>query len=188
MTRAAAAPVLLATALALAGTPSRAGDLPSSVDPGQIPAYRVIQPNLATGGRPAPETVAKLKELGFKTVVDLRTEAEGTAAERAAVEAQGLRYVSVPITAQTFSLSDVEAVERVLTDPASGPTLLHCASSNRVGAVWAVIQARKGKSLAEAEAAGRQAGMQPSMQAAVRRVLGAPADAGPAVPPPAPKP
>ncbi len=118
--------------------------------------------------------------MGFRTVVNLRTEKEGAAEERAVVEAQGLRYVSVPMTADTFSLADVEAVEKVLDDPSAGPVLLHCASSNRVGATWAVIQARKGKSLEEAEAAGREAGLHsPQMEAAVRRVLGAPAPARP---------
>ncbi len=83
--------------------------------------------------------------MGFRTVVNLRTEKEGAAEERAVVEAQGLRYVWVPVTADSFSLADVDAVQKVLDDPSSGPVLLHCASSNRVGAVWAVIQSRKGK-------------------------------------------
>jgi hypothetical protein len=61
--------------------------------------------------------------------------------------------------------------------------LLHCASSNRVGGAWAVIQARKGMSLEEAESAGRAAGLHsPQMEAAVRRVLGAPAPAPAAAP------
>ena len=71
------------------------------------------------------------------------------------VEAQGLRYVSVPVTPETLSLADVEAVEKVLADAGARPVLLHCASSNRVGAVWAVIQARKGKSLARGGGGGR---------------------------------
>jgi uncharacterized protein (TIGR01244 family) len=116
--------------------------------------------------------------MGFRTVVNLRTDREGGAQERAVVEAQGLRYVWVPITADSFSLADVEAVEKVLHDPSSGPVLLHCASSNRVGAVWAAIQAREGKPLEEALAAGREAGLKsPQMEAAVRRVLGSPAPA-----------
>jgi protein tyrosine phosphatase (PTP) superfamily phosphohydrolase (DUF442 family) len=68
----------------------------------------------------------------------------------------------------------------VLDDPSAGPVLLHCASSNRVGGVWAVIQSRKGKTLDEALAAGQQAGLHsPVMEAAVRRVLGAPPPAAP---------
>ena len=125
--------------------------------------------------------------MGFRTVVNLRTEKEGAAEERPVVEAQGLRYVSVPVTLETLSLADIEAVEKVLADAGSRPVLLHCASSNRVGGVWAAIQVRKGKSLEQAEAAGRDAGLRsPAVQAAVRRVLGVPAPdaaAAPAVKP-----
>ena len=68
-------------------------------------------------------------------MIDLRSAIEGLAEEKASVESQGLRYVSVPITAQSFSLADALKVKGVLDDPASGPVLLHCASSNRVGGV-----------------------------------------------------
>jgi uncharacterized protein (TIGR01244 family) len=164
--------LLLASSLALAGGSALAGP-PEAVDAGRIPAYRLIRPGLATAGQPTPEALRELRELGFRTVVNLRTEGEGAVPEKATVEEQGLRYVSVPITPETFSLKDVEAVEAVLRDEGAAPVLLHCASSNRVGAVWAAIQFRAGKSLEEAEADGRQAGLHsPAMDAALRRVLG----------------
>jgi uncharacterized protein (TIGR01244 family) len=166
--------VLMAASLSLA-SPVLA-EVPESMEPAQIPAYRLIRPDLATAGQPSPEALARLGKMGFRTVVNLRTEKEGAVDERAVVESQGLRYVWVPVTPETFSLADVEAIEKVVDDPSAGPVLVHCASSNRVGGAWAVIQARKGKGLDEAEAAGREAGLHsPQMEAAVRRVLGAPA-------------
>jgi len=157
-----------------------AGEPPPTVDAGSIPNYRLVQPGLATAGQPAQEALAKLKDMGFRTVVNLRTEQEGTAAERVVVEGQGLRYVSVPVTAESLSLADADAVEKVLHDPSSGPILLHCASSNRVGAVWALIQSREGKSLDEALAAGREAGLRsPQLEAAVRRLVGPPTTPAP---------
>jgi len=170
-------PAVVALVTSVACTSMR---LPEAVDPASIPDYRLLHPGLATAGQPAPQVLAKLEDMGFRTVVNLRTDKEGGAEERAVVESQGLRYVWVPITPDSFSLADVEAVEKVLRDPSSGPVLLHCASSNRVGAVWAVIQAREGKPLDEALAAGREAGLRsPQLEAAVRRMLGSP-------PPPAP--
>ena len=155
--------------------------LPEAVDPASIPAYRLLRPGLAVAGQPTPQTLAKLEDMGFRTVVNLRTEKEGAAEERAVVEAQGLRYVWVPVTPDSFSLADVEAVQKALHDPSSGPVLLHCGTSNRVGAVWAAIQSREGKTLDEALAAGRAAGLQnPQMEAAVRRVLGSPVPPAPA--------
>jgi uncharacterized protein (TIGR01244 family) len=171
--------VSLVVALAAAAAGSPAGP-PEAVEAGSIPSYRLIHPGLAVAGQPAPEAMAKLRDLGFRTVVNLRTEGEGGAAERAVIEAQGLSYVWVPITPESFSLADVQAVEKVLRDPSAGPVLLHCASSNRVGAVWAAIQAREGKPVDEALAAGREAGLRsPQLEAAVRRILGTPAPSAP---------
>ena len=161
---------LLVAALA-AAAPLLAG-IPVAVDPAEIPNYQVIRPGLAFGGQPAPGTLKRLGDMGFRTVVNLRTEQEGAAEEGYVVRALGLDYVWVPVTPGTFSVDDVEAVERVLDDPDAGPVLLHCASSNRVAAVWAVVQTRDGRTLEEAEAASRAAGLHsPSMWEAVLRVL-----------------
>ena len=136
-----------------------------------IANYKRLSAGLAAAGAPSAEAALRLKALGFKTVIDLRTDGEGTAEEKAAVEKQGLRYVSVPMTPATFSLDDARTVAKVLDDPEAGPVLLHCGSSNRVGAVYGVVQALKGKTLAEAEAAARDAGLRSEpMIEAMRRV------------------
>jgi uncharacterized protein (TIGR01244 family) len=143
------------------------------MDPAEVPNYRLVRPGLATAGQPPLDALPKLKSLGFKTVINLRTEKEGAREEQAAVEAAGLRYVWVPVSVESISLEDVRAVGGVLDDPEAGPVLLHCNSANRVGAVWAVLQARKGKSLEEAEAEGRAIGLRsPALVEAVRRLAG----------------
>jgi uncharacterized protein (TIGR01244 family) len=164
---------LLSTVPALAG-------VPVAVDPAEIPSYQVVRPGLAFGGQPGRQTLERLGEMGFRTVINLRTEREGAREEGKIVRGLGLDYVWVPVTSATFSLGDVEAVERVLDDPERSPVLLHCASSNRVAAVWAVIQVRDGRTLEEAAAASREAGLHsPSMWGAVLRILDAiPAAAG----------
>ena len=162
--RALAVVVHLALAAAVAAEP-----------PEQAPGivnYKKLHQGLAVGGTLSPDAMRNLKALGFRTVVDLRTESEGTAEEKAAVEGQGLRYVSVPVRPATLSLKDVEAVSRVLDDAAAAPVLLHCAMSNRVGGVYGVIQVLQGKSQAEAEAAARDAGLSSeAMAEAMRRVV-----------------
>jgi uncharacterized protein (TIGR01244 family) len=164
----------------LSVAPALAG-VPEAVDPAEIPNYQVVRPGLAFGGQPAREILGRLHEMGFRTVINLRTEQEGALEEERIVRDQGLGYVWVPVTPGTLSLEDVKAVERVLDDPEAAPVLLHCASSNRVAAVWAVIQARHGRTVEEAEAAGRAAGLHsPSLWEAVLRVLaGAPAPVAP---------
>lgn len=153
--------------------PAAGGPLPESVEPSVIPNYSLVRPDLAGGGQPTETGLRHLRELGFRIVIDLRAPAEGTAAEEAAVKAAGLRYVSVPITPETFRREDVDAVARILDERGRGPVLLHCATGNRVGGVWTVLQATKGRPYEEAEAEGRKIGLRSAaMIAAVRRVLG----------------
>jgi len=157
-----------------------ADELPATMDPAAIPNYTRVRPGLAVAGAPSPAALAHLKEQGFKTVIDLRSESEGLAAEKASVEGQGLRYVSVPMTAKSFTLADALKVKGVLDDPASGPVLLHCAAANRAGGVYAVIQAKSGRTLEQAIEDGKKAGLSSdSMVEAVKRVVAEPAPAKP---------
>lgn len=147
--------------------------VPETAEPALIPNYKLLKPGLATAGQPTPEALRKLKQQGFKTVINLRAESEpGVKEEEAIVKELGLEYVSVPITPASFSQQQVDQVAKVLDDPKAGPILLHCGSANRVGAVWTVIQAQRGKSYEAAEAEGKQIGLtSPAMLEAVKKVL-----------------
>lgn len=162
--------IVMAAALAVAAT-CLAGELPDKSD--AVPNYVRIGSGVAGGGQPALEAIPRLKELGFRTVVNLRTEGEDgyLPGEAAALEGAGIRYVHVPLTAATLSAADVAAVRAVLDDPTAAPVLIHCTTGNRVGGMWAAVLASRGKALEEAEAEGRRAGMHSdAMTAAVRRL------------------
>lgn len=167
--------LLASCAFVLIGLPA-AAQIPEAVDASLLPNYVVVRPGLASAGRPTDEGLRRLKEQGFRTVIDLRTsKEEGVAEEKAFVEAEGLRYVNVPLMPATFSAADAEAVKAVLDDPAAGPILLHCAVGNRVGGVWAVLEARAGKPIDEAIAEGKRVGLRSaSMIEAAQRVAGQP--------------
>lgn len=171
-------PFALAAALALSG-PAPAAGIPETLD---APSYKRLSPNLAVSGRPSPEVLAKLKESGFRTAIDIRQPAEGVAIVREAVEGQGLRFVSVPVSPDTFSVGDVKKIEAVLSDEKAAPVLLFCSSSNRVGGVIAVIAARSGRSRDEALVEGKKAGLKSAaMEKAALRVIeeSAKGEAGP---------
>lgn len=154
-----------------------AGEAPATADPTLIPNYVRIRADVVAAGQPSREALEGLAKLGFRTVVNLRREGEegGLKDERTLVEGQGIRYVHVPVSAASLTKQDVEAVAKVLADPGSGPVLFHCASANRVGGVWALIEAARGVPLEDAIAEGRKAGLtSEAMVEAVRRVAGEP--------------
>ena len=159
--------------LVAAASSATAGSIPEHLPSDAVPHYQRVNPSLATAGQPSAPTVAKLKEMGFRTVVNLRRsdEAPEVQKEKAAVEAQGLRYIAIPVTPDTFSPDDVTAVQRILEDETAAPVLLHCSSANRVGAVWGVIERRHGRSLADAEAEARKIGLSsPAMIDGFRKI------------------
>lgn len=147
-------------------------DAPASVDAAQVPGYVRVRTDVAVAGQPSAAGLARLSELGFRTVVNLRAEGEADGAdERAHVVAQGLRYVSVPFTAASLTRHDVAVIARVLEDAHAGPVLLHCSSGNRAGGLWALLEAARGVPVEDAIAAGRGAGLaSDAMLAAVRRI------------------
>jgi len=146
--------------------------IPETVAPTDIPNYWLLRADVASGGRPTDEGLARLRDLGFRVVVDLRAESEGTEAERQAVTTAGLRYVAVPITPRTFSRADARTVGAILDEEERGPVLIHCATGNRVAAVWTVLEMDRGVPYEDALAAGRRIGLRGEMIDAVRRVAG----------------
>ncbi len=146
-----------------------AASIPDTLDAAN---YKRLSPSLAIAGKPSKEALESLKTAGFRTAIDLRQPAEGVASAREAVEAQGLTFVSVPVSPDTFSMDDVQKVEAVLNDRNAAPVFLYCASSNRVGAALAVIEFRRGRSKDDALAEGRKAGLKsPAMEKAALRVM-----------------
>lgn len=115
---------------------------------------------IVAAGQVTPEQVAQLASAGFRTVIDLRTEAEDRGFdEPAAVQAAGMKYINLPINAQSIG---PEAFSRFfeLLETAERPVLVHCASSNRVGAAYAAyLGARKELAIEEAIERGKQAGL-----------------------------
>jgi uncharacterized protein (TIGR01244 family) len=137
----------------------QAKPLPEAVDAGLVPNYKLVREGVAAGGQPALDQLGRLKELGFRTLVNLRTTGEGAKAQEATVTQAGLGYVWIPVSAETLSKADARQIDEVLRDRRRGPVLVYCASGNRVGAAFALIEVLNGKSIEDAEAVGRAVGM-----------------------------
>jgi TonB family protein len=147
-------------------------EIPPVMSPISFPDYRVLRPDLAVAGQPSAEMLGRLKKLGFRTLVDLSPEPHTATDEYVAMEAQGLRYAWVPITAEGLHAQDAAAVGRIIGERDRGPFLVHGATADSAGAVWAVLAKRAGQSTEQALEEGRKAGLKsPEMLEAVRGIL-----------------
>lgn len=80
--------------------------------------------------------VAKTQE-GLKFVINLRTTEELEFDEAAALKGLGIEYLHLPVQSPA-SLKDetFDKARKVLADKKNHPVMVHCASANRVGAIW----------------------------------------------------
>jgi uncharacterized protein (TIGR01244 family) len=133
--------------------------------------YNRLRPHIATAGLLKDGAIPKLKAMGFTSIVDLRGPDEGTASEKKAVENAGLRYFNIPVTDGLPTSFQIIEFAHVVEDPDNAPLLIHCASANRVGAMWALYRAVKGVPDEIALEEARTIGLRPDLEADVRKWL-----------------
>jgi uncharacterized protein (TIGR01244 family) len=124
----------LAAVVALAQQPTKA-TLPGATNVTRVDAA------VMCGGATTNEAFPELKRQGFASVINLRRESEpgaDVAASRAAAIGAGLKYVHVPVDPAKPDEAAVKAFLAAISEPANQPMYIHCASANRVGAMWLI--------------------------------------------------
>lgn len=144
---------------------------PLAGNPG-IKNYYRVRPDVATAGQPSDQALADIQKAGFKTIINLRTEEEGSLEEKPKVEALGLEYHNIPIGSDGISKEQVALFEKILGDSKTHPVFVHCAVSNRVGAMWFIHQVLgEGKDEASALEEAKKAGLKPSLEGAAKEFV-----------------
>jgi len=140
--------------------------------PNIVDNYLRATPYIGTGGIIDPAGMDVLAGLGFKTIVNLNTADEGATTEGPLVEKAGMTYINIAVPTKAPNSEQVAEFAKIAENPANYPILLHCESSNRVGALWALYRASSGipKDIAIQE--GRTVGLKTSREPAVREQLG----------------
>ena len=113
-----------------------------------------------SAGQPTQDQIQVLANAGVQHVISLRTDGEIDWDERAAVEGAGMRFYSIPVSGQTgITPENAESLQQLLARLDGQPVLVHCGSSNRVGALRALTAHELGASLDDSLAEGRRWGM-----------------------------
>jgi tyrosine-protein phosphatase SIW14 len=128
----------LVAAHALAWVPATAQVTKPAQPPG-LPRFGMVTSHLFRGGQPESRGFAELKGLGVDLVVNLRNEPNEIARERALVEAQGLRYASIPWRGKENPKPDqVAEFLNLLRTNAGKKVFVHCErGSERTGVMVA---------------------------------------------------
>jgi protein tyrosine/serine phosphatase len=95
------------------------------------------------GAQPSAEDFQALKDLGVKTVINLRDEPKEY--EKSTVESLGMKYVHIPMSGwKTPKQKSIDEFLKVVNDPETGVFFVHCkAGIHRTGVVGAVYRYTK---------------------------------------------
>ena len=158
-------------ALVLAALALLAG--PAAAETYGLANSSVPEEGVLAAGQPTGEQLQVLAEEGFRTVIDLRPAEEPHGFDEVeAARENGLAYVNLPVTLAGLDQATLDRFFAAFKQ-AERPVLLHCATSNRVGALyyaWLVLE--KGMTEAEALEKARAAGLKsPELESKVTALV-----------------
>jgi uncharacterized protein (TIGR01244 family) len=133
--------LLLITASCFADEPAKPAKPPEleACKLGEIQKISRLEKIFLAGQPSAADLELAKKQEGIKTVINLRMPDELDWDEAGRLKDLGITYHHLPFRTPDSLKDEIFTKSRkVLSDKKSHPVLLHCASANRVGAVWLV--------------------------------------------------
>jgi uncharacterized protein (TIGR01244 family) len=130
----------------------------------EIRNFLRINKEFCSGGQPKLEHLAKLKEEGITTIINLRQPSEHRAAEEEEMAKKlGLRYYNIPVVFGDPKDEQVDEFLKITDDPANRPAFIHCTGAIRVGAFWMIRRVlRDGWTIEAAEEEAKKVGLRES--------------------------
>ena len=132
--------LVLVVAAVFGSRPASAQQVTKPTVPG-VTNFAKLETTIACGGATTPEAVPELKKLGYASIVNMRLANEAGAnveGEAAAAKAAGITYFHIPFSGAAPDPAVADHFLEVITAPANNPAYIHCASGNRVSAMWMI--------------------------------------------------
>lgn len=128
-----------------AGSQSPTAPPPSQSSPASqiegVKNYTKVDASIGCAGATDPKAMTALAAAGYRAVLSLREAAEEGALieeSRAAAEAAGMKYIHLPFKGSAPDPKVADEFLKVVADSATQPLFIHCATANRVGAMWLI--------------------------------------------------
>lgn len=137
------------------------------------PSIVYTDDSLLIGGQPSYEELKFLASKGLQTVINIRQDGESIAVEeeKAWTKQLGLNYIRLPLSGRDINVENSQRLARLLEGKKN--VLVHCASANRIGALFAIdafIKADGKMSVDKALEFGKKRGLK-SLEPRVKEIL-----------------
>ncbi|OFW30067.1 MAG: hypothetical protein A3H97_02235 [Acidobacteria bacterium RIFCSPLOWO2_02_FULL_65_29] len=103
--------------------------------------FATVETTVACAGAVDVSAIPDIKNLGFKSIINLRQASEQGAnieGSTAAAKAAGIPYVHIPFNTQSPSPNLVPDFLAAVTNPANQPAFIHCAGGGRAASMWMI--------------------------------------------------
>lgn len=155
--------IVFLVALAALGVRVSVAEAQRDTAPAGVGNYTRVDATVACAGATPVQALPELKKSGFVSVINFRTPEEPGAnieESKATAAKVGLKYIHLPYRTPTPEIA--EAFLKAVAEPANQPVYIHCASANRVGAMWFIKRVKLDgwdvdRAMKEAELIGLQA-------------------------------
>jgi uncharacterized protein (TIGR01244 family) len=104
-----------------------------------ITNFARIETTVACAGAITPDSVSRIRDYGFTTIINLRRPSEEGANiedEAAAAAAAGVRFVHLPFGGEDLDLGVADQFIEAIQQPGAEPAFVHCAGGGRAATMW----------------------------------------------------
>jgi len=108
-----------------------------------LPNFHKVHDFLYRAGEPTPKGLNQLKEMGVKTLIDLRAPTAAAHNEKAIASKLGMQYINLPMSAEPPTKKQVEKMLKTIDSAQKNqePVLVHCAhGSDRTGCMIGIYR------------------------------------------------
>ena len=128
-----------------------------------LPNFHTVAPGIYRGGAPTEAGLVKLKQMGIRTVVDLRIAPKTVAKEHRLAQGLGFRWINLPMGSDPPTAKEVATLISTLKTAPQQPVFVHCQhGADRTGCmigIWRETQ--QGWTYTQALAEMRRYGFNP---------------------------
>ena len=106
-----------------------------------ITNFAQVETTVACAGAVKPGSAARIKNMGFASIINLRLPTEQGAdidAEAAEAKQAGITFVHIPFNGGMPDPAVADHFLKVIMEPGIQPAFIHCASGNRAAAMWMI--------------------------------------------------
>jgi uncharacterized protein (TIGR01244 family) len=106
-----------------------------------ISTFARLDTTIACGGATSVDAIPELKQMGFRSIINVRRASEAGAdveAEGVAARAAGLKYVHLPFDPQSPDPKLIDNFIAAVTAADNQPAYIHCAAGGRAAALWMI--------------------------------------------------